>query len=478
MSTSVDKYIDPLQLERALLNAFQFEPTAGQKRLFHAFSRFALSDKARCALLLRGYAGTGKTTCVSVLVNVIEQLGIRYVLLAPTGRAARVLANYSSRSAGTIHRHIYYSKQMRTGEGVFELKENELNDTLFIVDEASMIGHAQNEPFNDLLDDLISHVYSGDGCKLMMIGDTAQLPPVGSPESPALQMDHLKSQYYLNIAEVELSEVIRQQEGSGILANATALRELINAKEAKLPTLQTAHYKDVTRIESDLQDFLENAYSAYGKDDMIVITRSNKRANLFNQQIRQRILWLEEEINAGDRMMVLQNNYYWLKAAEFTAGFIANGDTIEIKRVLRFEDREPFRFCKAIVKIPDYPDMPEFETILLCNTIWDNHASLPLEQRQALARLIAEDYPEITDGRLLKKAVKNDPYYNALQVKFSYAITCHKAQGGQWPCVFVDQGYVTDEMAGIELNRWFYTAFTRAQEKLFLVGFEDQFFES
>ena len=320
MSTSVDKYIDPLQLERALLNAFQFEPTAGQKRLFHAFSRFALSDKARCALLLRGYAGTGKTTCVSVLVNVIEQLGIRYVLLAPTGRAARVLANYSNRSAGTIHRHIYYSKQMRTGEGVFELKENELNDTLFIVDEASMIGHAQNEPFNDLLDDLISHVYSGDGCKLMMIGDTAQLPPVGSPESPALQMDHLKSQYYLNIAEVELSEVIRQQEGSGILANATALRELINAKEAKLPTLKTAHYKDVTRIESDLQDFLENAYSAYGKDDMIVITRSNKRANLFNQQIRQRILWLEEEINAGDRMMVLQNNYYWLKAAEFTAG--------------------------------------------------------------------------------------------------------------------------------------------------------------
>ena len=478
MSTTVDKYIDPSQLERALLNAFEFEPTGGQKRLFHAFSRFALSDKARCALLLRGYAGTGKTTCVSVLVNVIEQLGIRYVLLAPTGRAARVLANYSGRSAGTIHRHIYYAKQMRTGEGVFELKENELSDTLFIVDEASMIGHAKNEPFNDLLDDLISHVYSGDGCKLMLIGDTAQLPPVGSSESPALQMDTLKSQYYLNIAEVELSEVIRQQEGSGILANATALRELINGKETKLPTLVTASFSDVKRIESDLQDFLENAYSAYGKDDMIVITRSNKRANLFNQQIRQRILWLEEEINAGDRMMVLQNNYYWLKAAEFTAGFIANGDTLEIKRVLRFEDREPFRFCKAIVKMPDYPDMPEFETILLCNTIWDNHASLPLEQRQALARLIAEDYPDITDGRLLKKAVKNDPYYNALQVKFSYAITCHKAQGGQWPCVFVDQGYVTDEMAGIELNRWFYTAFTRAQEKLFLVGFEDQFFES
>ncbi len=476
LSGSVEKHIQSLELERALQEAFQFEPTEGQRRFFHAFSRFASSDKPRCALLLKGYAGTGKTTSVSVLVEVIEQLKIRYVLLAPTGRAARVLANYSSRSAGTIHRHIYYSKQMRTGEGVFELKENELTDTLFIVDEASMIGHAQQEPFNDLLDDLISHVYSGEGCKLLLIGDTAQLPPVGSSESPALQLEHLKNQYYLNIAEVELNEVIRQQEGSGILRNATSIRQLIIHDKKELPELQISDYKDIERIGSDLQDYLENAYAKYGKDDMIVITRSNKRANLFNQQIRNRILWLEEEINAGDRMMVLKNNYYWLKSPEFTAGFIANGDTIEIKRVMKFEDRDKFRFCRASVRMPDYPDMPEFETLLLCNTIWDNHASLPIEERQALARMIAEDYPEITDTRMLQKAVKSDPYYNALQVKFSYAITCHKAQGGQWPCVFVDQGYITDEMTGVELNRWFYTAFTRAQEKLYLVGFEDQFF--
>jgi exodeoxyribonuclease-5 len=475
--SSVEKHIQS-PLESALLSAFRFEPTEGQRKFFHAFSRFSASEKPRCALLLKGYAGTGKTTSVSVLVDVIEKLNMRYVLLAPTGRAARVLANYSNRSAGTIHRHIYYSKQMRTGEGLFELKENELTNTLFIIDEASMIGHANQEPYNDLLDDLISHVYSGEGCKLLLIGDTAQLPPVGSSDSPALRLDYLKSHYFLNIAEIELNEVIRQQEGSGILSNATSIRELITNKKEVLPTLHVTNFRDVERIGSDLQDYLENAFSRYGKDDMIVITRSNKRANLFNQQIRNRILWLEEEINAGDRMMILKNNYYWLKGSEYTAGFIANGDTIEIKRVMRFEDRDKFRFCKAIVRMPDYPDMPEFETLLLCNTIWDNHASQPLEERQGLARLIAEDYPEITDTRQLQKAVKGDPYYNALQVKFSYAITCHKAQGGQWPCVFVDQGYITDEMAGVELNRWFYTAFTRAQEKLYLVGFEDQFFES
>jgi len=476
VGTSIDKHMTSEQLEHRLLERFRYEPTEGQKRLFHAFARFVVSDKERCALLLKGYAGTGKTTSISLLVEVSEQLGIPYVLLAPTGRAARVLSNYSQRSAGTIHRHIYYAKQSRSGEGIFELKENELTNTLFFVDEASMIGHAQTEPFNDLLDDLISHVYSGFGCKLMLIGDTAQLPPVGSGYSPALHLEHLKNSYYLNIAEVELSEVIRQKEGSGILENATHLRKLIHDKTEGLPTLTAGHLPDVERIDRDLQDYLENAYSRYGKDDMIIVTRSNKRANLFNQQIRQRILWLEEEISAGDRMMVLKNNYYWLKPAEHTAGFVANGDTIEIKRVLKFEDRGAFRFCKAIIKMPDYPDMPEFESILLCNTIWDTHASMPQEQRMELARMIAEDFPDITDTRQLKKAVRSDPYYNALQVKFSYAITCHKAQGGQWPCVFVDQGYVTDEMAGVELNRWFYTAFTRAQEKLYFVGFEEQFF--
>jgi exodeoxyribonuclease-5 len=456
---------------------FPHEATGGQHKLFHAFTRLVFSEKPRCALIIRGYAGTGKTTSVSTLVNTIEAFGINYVLLAPTGRAARVLSSYSGRQARTIHKHIYYSKRTRTGEGLFELKENQLSDTIFFVDEASMIGHSGLDNYNDLLDDLITHVYSGDRCKLVLIGDNAQLPPVGSAVSPALELEHLRSTYFLNIAELELSEVIRQQEGSGILMNATGLREQIITADKALPHLHVSQQQDVVRIESDLQDFLEQAYSTYGKDDMIVITRSNKRANLFNQQIRQRILWHEEEINAGDRMMVLKNNYYWIKEGEYQAGFIANGDVIQIQRVLRYEDREPFRFCKAIVKMIDYPDMPEFETLLLCDAIWETHASLPQEKLRELGNLIALDYPEIGDMRQLRKKVMEDPYYNALQVKFAYAVTCHKAQGGQWPCVFVDQGYITDEMAGVELNRWFYTAFTRAQEKLYLVGFEDQFFE-
>lgn len=469
--------ISQLTLEKALHGHFGHEATDGQQKLFYAFTRFILSEKPRCALLVRGYAGTGKTTSVGAMVNTLSEFGINYVLLAPTGRAARVLTNYSGRQAKTIHKHIYYSKRSRTGEGLYELKENRLTRTIFFVDEASMIGHHGAESYHDLLDDLIAHVYSGEDCKLVFIGDNAQLPPVGAAQSPALQIEHLRSSYYLHIAEIELSEVIRQAEGSGILDNATNLRRQISAEEKTLPRLDVGGYRDIVRIESDLQDYLENAFSRYGKDDMIVITRSNKRANLFNRQIRQRILWNEEEINAGDRMMVLKNNYYWLKEGEDRAGFIANGDTLLIKRVLRFEDREPFRFCKAIVSMPDYPDMPEFETILLCDAIWEEQSSLSMEKLQALGNLIALDYPEITDRRLLRKKVSEDPYYNALQVKFAYAVTCHKAQGGQWPCVFVDQGYITDEMAGLELNRWFYTAFTRAQEQLYLVGFEDQLFE-
>lgn len=476
--TETQTHSTPALFENRAVELFGHTPSVGQRRLFYAFTRFLFSDKPRCALLLRGYAGTGKTTCVSALVKTLSEFGINYVLLAPTGRAARVLSNYSGQSARTIHKQIYYSKQSRTGDGIFELKENQLSRTIFFVDEASMIGHHGVEHFNDLLDDLIAHVYSGEECKLVLIGDNAQLPPVGCDESPALQIEHLRNSYYLHIAELELSEVIRQEEGSGILDNATRLREQITSGKHELPHLQVGNHKDVVRVTGDLQEYLEQAFERYGKDETILITRSNKRANLFNQQIRHRILWHEEEINAGDRMMVLKNNYFWIKEGEFQAGFIANGDIIRIIRVLRYEDRETFRFCKAIVKLIDYPEMPEFETILLCDSIMEDGPSLKKEKIQALAELIAADYPEITDRRHLRKKIMEDPYYNALQVKFAYAVTCHKAQGGQWPCVFVDQGYLTDEMTGISLNRWFYTAFTRSQEKLFLLGFEDRLFEA
>jgi exodeoxyribonuclease-5 len=470
--------ISPANFEQQLHEQFGMSPTAGQERLFYAFTRFVFSEKDRVTLLVKGYAGTGKTSSISAMVKTLELCGIQVQLLAPTGRAARVLANYSGKQAWTIHRHIYMRRMDRHGGGWFELKGNELQNTIFIVDEASMIGSGDQGDFaqGDLLEDLITHVYSGEGCRLVIVGDSAQLPPVGSAKSPALDLAGLRNNYALNIAEVELDEVIRQQEGSGILENATGVRKQITDGKNDLPLFRTEGFKDVIRVDRDLQDYFEDAYRRFGKDDMIIITRSNKRANLFNQQVRARILWHEEEINAGDRMMVLRNNYYWLSEPGNAAGFIANGDVLQIQRILGFEDRDKFRFCKAIVSLVDYPDLPEFETILLCNSIWEESASVSYEKIKELGNLIALDYPDITEMRALRKKVMSDPYFNALQVKFAYAVTCHKAQGGQWPCVFVDQGYLTDEMAGIELNRWFYTAITRAQEELYLVGFEDKLF--
>ncbi len=442
-------------------------------------------------MLIKGYAGTGKTSCVSAMVNTLKEAGKNVMLLAPTGRAAKVLGNYSQHQAWTIHKQIYTRQMDSTGHSWFELKENELANTVFFVDEASMIG---SEKFSglkgdigtgDLLEDLITHVYSGEGCRLVLIGDSAQLPPVGSAHSPALMIDQLRSRYYLNIAELELSEVIRQAEGSGILANATAIRKLITSSLAELPLVKTHDYTDIEIVQGDVQPAVEDAYNKFGKEETIILTRSNKRANLYNQQVRARILYHEEEINSSDRMMVLKNNYFWLNdgAADgpevgtkksTSAGFIANGDVIHIARVRRWEERGPFRFCRATIAMVDYPDLPDFDVLLLCNSIWDESASLSQDKMNELANIITQDYQHITNRGLLRRAVYQDEYYNALQVKFAYAITCHKAQGGQWPCVFVDQGYISDDMVGIELNRWFYTAFTRAQEQLFLVGFEEK----
>lgn len=472
------KQITAEEFEQGLIRNFAFEPTHGQKRLFYAFTRMMFSEKPRCALIIKGYAGTGKTTTVSAMVKTLEASGKRVVLLAPTGRAAKVLSNYSGMPASTIHKQIYYRKSDRSGHSWFELKENELENTVFFVDEASMIG---TERFSlvqgdigsgDLLEDLISHVYSGEGCRLVLIGDGAQLPPVGSDQSPALKLDYLRSEFSLHIAEIELIEVIRQKEGSGILENATRLRDYIAAQSKEYPQLIYEGFKDVTKVESDLQPIMEEAISRYGRDGAIIITRSNKRANMYNQNMRQRILFYEDEISTGDRMMILKNNYFWLdEESASKAGFIANGDIVIIERVRSFEERGAFRFCKVVVRLLDYPDLPEMEVILLLNTLWEESAGLAYEKIRELGNLIAKDYEHLENIGKIKKAVQEDPYYNALHVKFAYAITCHKSQGGQWPCVLVDQGYVTEEMYGVELNRWIYTAFTRAQKELFLVGF-------
>lgn len=431
--------------------------------------------------MIKGYAGTGKTTSVSAMVRTLREYGRNVMLLAPTGRAAKVLSNYSDMPAWTIHKQIYNRRTDKSGFSWFELRDNEMTDTVFFVDEASMIGADRFSGVNDdiatgnLLEDLITHVYSGEGCRLVLIGDGAQLPPVGSDQSPALQLKLLRDEFDLNIAEIELTEVIRQKEGSGILVNATALRERIVKGDAGYPTLTDVGCSDVEVVRSDVQPIIEEAYGTFGKEETIILTRSNKRANLYNQQIRARILGHEEEINSGDRMMVVKNNYYCLPPeATGTAGFIANGDVIRIVRVRTFEERGPFRFCRAVIQLEDYPAVAEFETLLFCNTIWEEAAGVSYEKMRELQAIIAQDYADITTPGKLRKAVMDDPYVNALHVKFAYAITCHKSQGGQWPGVFVDQGYLTDEMVGLELNRWMYTAITRATEKLYLVGFDEK----
>lgn len=470
-------------MEERTLAFLPFDPTDGQRRLFHVFGRFAVSPKPRCVMLVKGYAGTGKTTSVQAMVKAAESFGLKVVLLAPTGRAAKVLSHYSGRPASTIHRHIYYKRSDKSGKIWFELKENKMEDTIFMVDEASMIGSdPMNFKFDDLasgdvLDDLITHVFSGERCKIMFIGDVAQLPPVGSDQSPALLGDSLKINYDLFLAEIQLTEVIRQAQDSGILYNATLLRYLIVQRAAELPKFSLQGYHDVVKVDSDIQPIIEEMYGQYTMDDTIIITRSNKRANLYNQQVRVRILGYEDEINSGDRMMVLRNTDFWLTEQHQSMGFIANGDTIQIKRILKFEERGQFRFCKAIIELVDYPDLPELEVILLCNPIYEETPALSSEKMRELWNLVAQDYGELSYTKM-RKQIQQDPYYNAIQVKFAYAITCHKSQGGQWSAVFIDPGFVAPDTPAYEWNRWMYTAMTRSKEKVFLVGMKEEMFDA
>jgi ATP-dependent exoDNAse (exonuclease V) alpha subunit len=465
-----------------LIQHFGFKPTRGQERMYYAFTRLMFSAKTRCALTIKGYAGTGKTTGVKAMVATLYEHGFQCVLLAPTGRAAKVLSNYTGHAAYTIHKHIYQRVAGPNGQLWFELRDNEATDTVYFIDEASMISDASGlaggeNTSGDLLEDLLRHVFSGTNSRIVFIGDNAQLPPVGMTESPALQTELMGARYFLNIAEVALDQVMRQKEESGILYNATRIREQMLGQSANTwPRIEIQNFADIALIYEGLQEEVEQAFQQFGQEETIIITKSNKRSNLFNQQVRQQILWHEEEINQSDRMMVIRNNYYWLTQGQerFNAAFIANGDVIKIARVKSFEDRGAFRFCKAEITLVDYPEIPEREVILLCTTIWEESAGLSQDKMRDLAQIIALDYPDITNARELKKAVYSDPYYNALHVKFAYAITCHKAQGGQWPAVFIDHGYLSEEMQGLEFSRWLYTAFTRAQSKAFLIGFDEQ----
>jgi exodeoxyribonuclease-5 len=465
-------------LQGDLLRNFPHQATAGQIQWIHQVAGFLLERDPHQLFVLKGYAGTGKTSLLQTLIPSLTKYNRKAVLLAPTGRAAKVMSAYTKRKAYTIHKHIYYPK-LKSGSLSFELQKNKASNTIYIVDEASMIGNQTDSAFggNALLDDLIRFADQGLNCKVLLIGDVAQLPPVGLSLSPALIPEELKLRYFKEVFHVELQEVVRQAESSGILKNATSLRSLLESNDDRFkPTFNL--YPDVNRIveKQDLEDALNTAYSSMSIEDSVVVLRSNKRANVYNQQIRNRILWYEDEITSGDHLMVVKNNYFCLPK-ESKAGFIANGDQIVVKRIITTEERHGFRFAKAEVNLIDYPDEPEFESYLLLDCIYVDRPSMSYEDGNRLYKSIERDYAHIKTKYKRFQAIKTDPYFNALQVKFAYAITCHKAQGGQWKNVFIEQGYLPEDTVDKEYLRWLYTAFTRAVNTVYLIGFKPDFFD-
>ena len=466
------------ELYGRLTQSFGFEPTEGQSVVLYHLAAFLLSQKENPTYVLRGYAGTGKTSLVKTLVRTLPAIGMRYVLMAPTGRAAKVLSNYTGQNASTIHRKIYQAMTYPDGSIRIARAENKYKHTLFIVDEASMIGEQKEFGSSSLLDDLLSYVFSGEDCRLLLIGDTAQLPPVESNESPALNCDYLKSQFPITAATYELTEVKRQALESGILYNATDIRELLsqNLYEYALPIFHLQGFDDIQKIEPEtFEEMLHNAFANISDNEAVIVCKSNKRANMFNQAIRGRILNIEGEIATGDKLMVVKNNYFWAEGNN-AISFIANGDRAEIRKIKHFEDMYGFRFADVELSFTDYPDAPNIEAKILLDTLNSNSPSLTNEESQQLFTAIEEDYMDIPNRRERYKEMKKNPWFNALQVKFAYALTCHKTQGGQWNSVFIDSSLNLKETLEVEDLRWLYTALTRAQERVYFVNFKDEFF--
>lgn len=460
---------------------FPFQPTLKQDIVLQQLTDFIFSKNKNSLYLLKGYAGTGKTTIIGSIVTNLWKAKKSAVLMAPTGRAAKVISNYSGKEAFTIHKKIYFPKKEKSGGVKFILQPNKHKNTIFIVDEASMIpdtpGESKLFENGSLLDDLMQYVYSGHNCKLLLIGDTAQLPPVKLDISPALNENTLGLNYNKEIIKMELDEVVRQERASGILVNATNLREALANSFLDSFQFNLKGFKDIIRLIDgyEIMDAINDAYSTLGNEETAIIVRSNKRANLYNQQIRERILFNENEISTGDYLMVVKNNYFWLKPTT-EAGFIANGDIVEILEIFSITELYGFRFAEVKIRMVDYPRMKPFETVLLLDTISAETPSLTYDESNRLYQEVMKDFQNETSNYKKFLGVKNNKYFNALQVKFSYAITCHKSQGGQWNTVFVEQPYLPEGIS-IDYLRWLYTAVTRAQERLYLIGFKDDFFE-
>ncbi|MFC0605824.1 ATP-dependent DNA helicase [Winogradskyella pulchriflava] len=459
---------------------FPFQPTSKQDMVLMQLSQFIFENSNNSIYLLKGYAGTGKTSITGTIVNNLWQAKKSAVLLAPTGRAAKVISNYAKKEAFTIHKKIYFPKKNKGGGVKFVMQPNKHRNTIFIVDEASMIPDLPSDSKlfenGSLLDDLMQYVYSGHNCKLLLIGDKAQLPPIKSDLSPALDEDKLSLNYNKNVFGMELDEVVRQEQNSGILDNATELRAVLETSFYESFKFNVQAYKDIVRLVDgyEIMDAINDAYSKDGYEETAIIVRSNKRANMYNQQIRQRILFNESELSTGDFLMVVKNNYFWIKPTT-EAGFIANGDIIEVLEIFSIKELYGFKFAEVKVKMVDYPRMRPFETVLLLDTIDVESASLSYEESNRLYEEVSKDYEDETSNYKKFLGVKNNPFFNALQVKFSYAITCHKSQGGQWNTIFVEQPYLPNGMDK-DYIRWLYTAVTRAKEKLYLIGFKDEMF--
>ena len=465
---------------RLIKSKFPFQPTEKQDIVLLQLSDFIFNVKPNVLYLLKGYAGTGKTSIIGTIVSNLWQAKISAILLAPTGRAAKVISNYSKKEAFTIHKKIYFPKKEKGGGVKFVMQPNKHRNTIFIVDEASMIPDAPSDSKlfenGSLLDDLMHYVYSGHKCKLLLIGDKAQLPPVKSDLSPALDAHKLDLNYNKNVKSLELDEVVRQEQDSGILANATELRAVLETSFYDSFKFNVKPFNDIVRLVDgyEIMDAINDSYSNDGYEETAIIVRSNKRANQYNQQIRNRILFNESELSAGDYLMVVKNNYFWIKPTT-EAGFIANGDIVEVLEIFNIKELYGFKFAEVKIKMVDYPRMRPFETVLLLDTISAESASLTYEESNRLYQEVSKDYINEVSNYKRFLGVKNNKFFNALQVKFSYAITCHKSQGGQWNTIFVEQPYLP-EGPDRDYIRWLYTAVTRAKEKLYLIGFRDESF--
>ncbi len=461
-----------------LKQRFTFEPTAGQLKLFDLMDDFLDANHSSEVLVLKGYAGTGKTSLIPALVQVLPLFNFQFLLMAPTGRAAKVMSGYTKRSAFTIHK-IIFKQVADPGSGLlkFARLKNYNKHTIFIVDEASMLSEDDNFGQEGVLSQLMQFVFEHPTNRLILIGDTAQLPPVGQEKSPALDKLFIESKFKRPVLEVELTEVMRQQQDSGILINATNLRNQLKGNKVNI-AFETRQFNDVYRMTGEkLEDGLRYSYAKFGEENTMVICRSNKSALLFNNHIRMSLLYRQDEVEAGDHLMVVRNNYHYVPT-DSPSGFLANGDYLWVKKMVNTEEMYGFRFATLELQLVDLPDAEPFEAKVILDTLHTHAPALTAEQNKELYFAVLEDYQDITNKKLLNEKLREDPYLNALQIKYAYAVTCHKSQGGQWKSVFVDQGYITEEQINKEYLRWLYTAITRASSELYLVNFNQKLFKN